>query len=80
VFSPVGLANAYDAMHLLGVAIRKAGSTKGPEVRKALYAIDEHAGLIKTYRKPFSPQNQDALRADDYVMVRFDGSKIVPVN
>jgi branched-chain amino acid transport system substrate-binding protein len=49
-------------------------------VRKALYGIDEYAGLIKTYRKPFNPQNQDALRADDYVMVRFDGNKIVPVN
>ena len=80
VFSPVGLANAYDAMHLLALAMRKAGSTKGPEVRKALYAIEEHAGLIKTYRKPFSPENQDALRADDYVMVRFEGDKIVPVN
>jgi branched-chain amino acid transport system substrate-binding protein len=80
VFSPVGLANAYDAMHLLALAIQKAGSIKGPEVRKALYGIEEYAGLIKTYRKPFSPQNQDALRADDYVMVRFEGSKIVPVN
>jgi branched-chain amino acid transport system substrate-binding protein len=67
-------------MHLLALAMRKAGSTKGPEVRKALYAIEEHAGLIKTYRKPFSPENQDALRADDYVMVRFEGDKIVPVN
>lgn len=80
VFSPVGLANAYDAMHLLALAMKKAGSTKGPEVRKALYGIDEYAGLIKTYRKPFNPKDQDALRADDYVMVRFEGSKIVPVN
>ena len=67
-------------MHLLALALQKAGSTKGPEVRKALHGIDQYAGLIKTYRKPFSPQDQDALRADDYVMVRFDGSKIVPVN
>jgi branched-chain amino acid transport system substrate-binding protein len=80
VFSPVGVANAYDAMHLLARGIQKAGSTKGEAIRKALYGIDEYKGLIKTYRKPFSPQNQDALRADDYVMVRFEGSKIVPVN
>ena len=26
VFSPVGLANAYDAMHLLAIAMQKAGS------------------------------------------------------
>ncbi len=80
VFSPVGVANAYDAMHLVALAIGKAGSTKGEAVRKAMYAIDEYKGLIKTYRKPFTPQNQDALRADDYIMVRFEGTKIVPVN
>ena len=27
----VGIANAYDAMHLTGLAIAKAGSTEGPE-------------------------------------------------
>ena len=80
VFSPVGLANAYDAMHLLALGMKKAGTTKGPEVRKGLHGIEEYAGLIKTYRKPFSPADQDALRADDYVMVRFEGSKIVPVH
>ena len=80
VFSPVGLANAYDAMHLLALGMKKAGTPKGPEVRKGLHGIEEYAGLIKTYRKPFSPGDQDALRADDYVMVRFEGSKIVPVN
>jgi branched-chain amino acid transport system substrate-binding protein len=80
VFSPVGLANAYDAMHLLALGMKKAGTPKGPEVRKGLHGIEEYAGLIKTYRKPFSPGDQDALRADDYVMVRFEGSKIVPVH
>lgn len=79
VFSPVGVANAYDAMHLVALAIRKAGSTKGEAIRKAMYEIDEYQGLIKTYRRPFTPQNQDALRAEDYIMVRFEGTKIVPV-
>ena len=79
VISPVGLADAYDAMHLLALAIKKAGSTKGDAVREALHAIDEYPGLIKTYRKPFSAQNQDALGPDDYIFVRFDGNKIVPV-
>lgn len=80
VFSPVGVANAYDALHLVAQAIQKAGSTKGEAIRKAMYEIEEYKGLIKTYRKPFTPKNQDALRADDYVMVRFEGDKIVPVN
>jgi branched-chain amino acid transport system substrate-binding protein len=80
VISPVGLADAYDAMHLLALAIKKAGSTKGDAVREALHQIDEYPGLIKTYRKPFSAQNQDALGPDDYIFVRFDGTRIVPVH
>jgi branched-chain amino acid transport system substrate-binding protein len=80
VISPVGVADAYDAMHLLALAIKKAGSTKGDAVRQALHQIDEYQGLIKTYHKPFSAQNQDALGPDDYIFVRFDGTRIVPVH
>jgi branched-chain amino acid transport system substrate-binding protein len=35
-------------------------------------------GLIKTYEKPFSKTEHDALGAADYIMVRYDGDKIVP--
>ncbi len=35
-------------------------------------------GLIKTYKKPFSKTNHDALGSGDYIMVRYDGDKIVP--
>jgi branched-chain amino acid transport system substrate-binding protein len=80
VISPVGVAAAYDAMHLLALAIKKAGSTKGDAIRQALHQIDDYQGLIKTYHKPFSAQNQDALGPDDYIFVRFDGTKIVPVH
>jgi len=80
IFSPVGTANAYDAAQLLARAIEKAGSTNGEAIRKALYALDEYKGLIKTYRKPFAPDNHDALSADDYIMVRYSGEKIVPVD
>jgi len=80
VFSPVGVANAYDAMHLVALAIKKAGSTKGDAVQQALQGIDEYKGLIKTYQKPFSAENHDALGSDDYIFVRYEGTRIVPVN
>jgi branched-chain amino acid transport system substrate-binding protein len=79
IFSPVGTANAYDAMHLLALAIAKAGSTGGDAVRQALEGLGSHAGLLKTYDKPFTPDNHDALGPDDYVMVRFAGNRIEPV-
>jgi branched-chain amino acid transport system substrate-binding protein len=75
----VGTANAYDAMHLLARAIEKAKSTEGDAIRSAMYEIDEYPGLIKTYKKPFSASNHDALGPDDYLMVRFEGDRIVPV-
>ncbi len=79
IFSPVGLANAYDAMHLLAIAINKAGSTDGDAIRKAMYQVDGYEGLFKTYKKPFTSENHDALNENDYIMVRYEGNKIVPV-
>ncbi|WP_084305826.1 ABC transporter substrate-binding protein [Bradyrhizobium sp. ARR65] len=76
----VGIANAYDAMHMVALAIAKAGTTDGPAVRKGFYDIGSYDGLIKRYNKPFSPENQDALGKDDYIFTHFQGAEIVPVN
>jgi branched-chain amino acid transport system substrate-binding protein len=79
IFSPVGTANAYDAMHLLAMAIDKAGSTDGNAVRQALENLGTYEGLIKTYKRPFTADDHDALGPDDYVMVRYVGNDIHPV-
>jgi branched-chain amino acid transport system substrate-binding protein len=75
----VGIANAYDAMHLVGLALKKAGSTDGKAVRDALLAIDKYDGLIKTYEKPFTAQNHDALGPKDYVFAHFVKGEILPL-
>ena len=75
----VGVANAYDAMMLTALAIQNAGSTDGPKVRDGYYKIDRYDGLIKTYSKPFSPQQHDALNEHDYVWAQFIDNQIVPV-
>ena len=75
----VGIANAYDAMHLMTLAIAKAGSTEGPKVREAFYALDKYEGLIKTYDKPFTPANHDALTSDDYLFTYFKEGEILPL-
>ena len=76
----VGIANAYDAMHLVALAIKNAGSTDGPAIRKGFYAIDTYDGLIKTYTKPFTPEVHDALGPDDYVFTRFIKGEIIPIS
>jgi len=75
----VGIANAYDAMHLTALAIAKAGSTEGPKIREAFYAIDKYDGLIKTYAKPFTAQNHDALSSSDYIFTYFKEGEILPL-
>ncbi|MFN3735863.1 ABC transporter substrate-binding protein [Hydrogenophaga sp.] len=75
----VGVANAYDAMHLTALAIQAAGSTKGDDIRQGFYKIDKFEGLIKTYTKPFTPEVHDAVQANDYVWAQFIDNRIVPV-
>ena len=76
----VGVANAYDAMHLTALAIDKAGSTNGDAIRQAFYKIERYDGLIKSYVKPFAPGNHDAINENDYVWTRFIGNEILPVD
>jgi branched-chain amino acid transport system substrate-binding protein len=75
----VGIANAYDGMHLAALAIKNAGSTDGTAVRDGFYAIDKYDGLIKTYVKPFTPEEHDALGPKDLVFTRFIDGKIIPI-
>ena len=75
----VGVANAYDAMHLVALAIRNAGSTEGPKVREGFYRIASYDGLIKSYKNPFTPGNHDAINENDYVWTQFIDNQILPV-
>lgn len=80
VTAPVGTANAYDALHLVALAIEQAKSAEGAKVRDALEDLKaEYQGLIKTYRRPFTADQHDALTDKDYIMVVWRGGKIVPV-
>lgn len=76
----VGIANAYDAMHLAALAMEKADSLDGSAIRDGFYQIGDYQGLIKNYQQPFTPQQHDALGPDDYVFAHFVGEQIVPVN
>ncbi len=75
----VGIANAYDAMHLTAMAIENAGSTKGSDIRSGYYRIDDYKGLIKDFKRPFSETQHDAIGAKDYVFTHFVNDQIVPV-
>ena len=78
--SAVGVAHAYDLVHLLKLGIEQAQSIEPTKVRLALENLPEYKGLVKTYAPAFTRQKHDALNVDDYIMARFNqGGYLVPV-
>jgi branched-chain amino acid transport system substrate-binding protein len=75
----VGVANAYDAMMLTALAIQAAGKLDGTAIRDGYYKIGKYDGLIKTYNKPFTTDNHDAVNENDYVWTQFIDNQILPV-
>lgn len=69
--APVGVAHAYDAMHLLARAIDRAGSTDRPAVRDALEKLGSYRGLVRHYERPFTPDRHEALGPEQLLMARF---------
>ena len=75
ISAPVGVAHAYDMMHILAKAIDLAGSTDRTAVRDALEKVGEYHGLVKNYRPPFTPDRHEALSQNELLMAlyRSDG-------
>lgn len=81
VVSPVGTAHAFDLIHLLAMAIEKAGSTDRSAVRSALEALDRYEGLMRDYDPPFTPERHDALDERDFRLSRYDSEgAIIPAD
>ncbi len=80
VVSPVGVAHAYDLVHLLAKAIRQARSTDRQAVRTALENLGAHQGLVRQLDKPFTDKRHDALSINEVFMARFaDDGAIEPL-
>lgn len=75
--SPVGTAHAYDATHLLALAINKAGSTDRSAIRDALESGLHFNGLVRNYAPAFTADNHDALSAEQILHARFDQQGVI---
>jgi len=69
--SAVGVAHAYDLVHLLAKALKQAGVVDKVKVREQLEQLEPYQGLVKHYQKPFTPKNHEALDESDYILARF---------
>jgi branched-chain amino acid transport system substrate-binding protein len=78
--APVGVAHAYDAMHILARAINLAGTTDRAAVRDALEKVREHRGLIMHYKPPFTATRHEALGPEQLLLARYRSDGVlVPV-
>ena len=78
--SPVGVAHAYDMMHILAKALDIAGSTERSAVRDALEKVPSHDGLVKRYAPPFTASRHEALGDAELLMARYrDDGVLIPV-
>jgi len=80
IFAPAGTAHAWDLIHLLALAVEKAGTLDRPAIRNAMEHLDPYPGLVRVYNPPFTPDRHDALTAEDFRLTRYnDRGIIVPV-
>lgn len=80
VISPVGVAHAYDLVHLLARAITKAKSTNRESVRTALENLGPYQGLVRQLNRPFTESRHDALSINEVFMAHYaDDGAIEPI-
>ncbi len=78
---PPATAQAYDLVHLLAMAIRRAGSLQRPAIRDSLEKLDPYQGAVKAYNPPFTRERHDALFKEDIFMARYNRQgHVVPVS
>jgi branched-chain amino acid transport system substrate-binding protein len=71
--------HGYDSVQIAAAAIKQAGSTDGAAVRAALEDLKAPVGgLLKTYNKPFSKTQHEALTARDFVWIKWKDGKLAP--
>lgn len=71
IVSPVGVAHAYDAVHVIAQAVRLARSTSRSAIRDALERLPAHQGLVRRYAPAFTRERHEALDSRQLLMARY---------
>ncbi len=69
--APVGVAHAYDLMHLLALAADRVGGPDRPAIRSALESLPPFAGAVRDYNPAFTPTRHDALGPENVFFARY---------
>lgn len=72
--SAVGLAHAWDLVHLLARAIAAAGSADRSAIRDALERLEPWDGAVRRYAPAFTAERHEALSPEQVRIARFDAN------
>jgi ABC-type branched-subunit amino acid transport system substrate-binding protein len=79
ILAAAGVARAYDAMRLAGIALEEQAKKPKLTLIKAMEDITGYEGVVASYKYPFTGQ-REALDTTVYRLGRYDGSgRIVPL-
>ncbi len=71
--------HGYDSVQLLAAAMKQANSTDGTALKNALEDLRTPVqGVLKTYNKPFSKTQREALTAGDFVWIKWNDGRLEP--
>lgn len=78
LLSAVGTAHAYDLVHILALAIDRAGGTDRASVRDALERLGRYDGAVRRYAPPFTARRHEALDPQQLFLARWraDGALV----
>lgn len=80
IIAPAAVAQAYDATKILALAIKNANSFDGDKIKAALENIHNYDGALKSYNRPFSKNDHEALSKEDFFFTKFSESgEILPI-
>ena len=76
-----GVANAYDAVHILAKAIELAGSFDRAKLYDAMFKVN-HDGLVTKYQPAFerTEERHDAILPDAYKLTAWYDGKLMPID
>jgi len=71
--------HGYDSVQLLAAGIKQANSVDGVAIKNALEDLRAPVqGVLKTYNKPFSKTQREALTAPDFVWIKWNDGRLEP--
>lgn len=69
--SVIGIAHAYDLMHMLALAIDQAGTTNRLAIRDALEHLPPYDGVVRHYARAFTADRHEATEPGDLFLARY---------